>query len=160
MKKLLIATAIVVGFSGNGLSLDKTCSDCYKCVEYIGLSCARCEYDVNYCAVEHAACNSDEECPDGMRCNDMGICEYFALLDECQDGEFLSDEGCAPCPEFGDTVTFCSPHSMYGGMAGITSCYYSSGCQFSDKTGTFVLTGNCEYSLKDSVVGDVEFLRP
>lgn len=147
MKKLLIVTVAMVGVSGFCFGATTVvCNNCYKCVLYSGTNCLQCEYDEAYCGEQEGDCSSDEDCPDGMICTDRGTCEYGAIIEDCLDGEYFSDEGCVSCPEVGGGVTTsCSPHSKAGGISCITSCYYSKDCQFTDETGTFVLTGNCAY---------------
>lgn len=163
MKKLLIVSAVAVCVSIDSLGANiTTCPDCYKCVQYSGRNCVQCTYDANYCAVsEHACmspqtwCASKNQCTCPALCSDSVVacqgtvnpttceCEESAIV-MCMSGQYSDGQICQWCPEYSSSVTTtCTPESS--GSNGIASCYYPSGCEFSDETGTFVLTGNCAY---------------
>lgn len=138
-------------FGGNAfaLSVSKTCDDCYKCVQYSGSSCVKCEYDANYCTGV-GLCEMGKvwnetlgECVCASLCvgtQDPDTCECVAEELTCESGEYVDDSGliakCVSCPtgDFNDPYTssgsglvpVCGLHSENGGVDGKTNCYYQA----------------------------------
>ncbi|MDE6571418.1 MAG: hypothetical protein K2L95_04365 [Alphaproteobacteria bacterium] len=144
----------------------QACADCYCCTNGTQYNCkGTCYYNTSCC--------NTIDCPDGYIWDSgQGECVPNPVEKFCINGTYPTDTKCEPCPEptdFEPTDDKCSVTSPGGtpgsgsGMISATAietCYMpqkywsldgSGTCEYTDASGTFELSQNCNYSAKFSL---------
>lgn len=143
---------------------DPACANCYCCTNGTQFACkGTCYYDERCCMVMI--------CPEGQIWDsEQGKCVDEPVVKFCMSGTYPTATSCKPCPEttdFSSTNARCSassPGGTIGGSAGdtsislgIESCYMpkeylslegGGTCEYTDVSGTFEFTRNCNYSAR------------